>query len=75
MPRPEHNHAHHQDAAMHHEQAAKSHLDAARLEESGKYDAAANHALIAHGHTLHAIHHSDEAIKKHAEKQAPLKKS
>ena len=68
MPHPEHNHPHHQEAAKHHEQAAKSHLEAARLQESGKFDAAANHALIAHGHTLH---HSDEAIKTHADKQAP----
>jgi hypothetical protein len=72
MPHAEHNHPHHQDAAKHHEQAAKCHLEAAKLQESGKHGAAANLALAAHGHTLHALHHSDEAIKKHAEMQAPL---
>ena len=74
MPRPEPNHPHHQDAARHLEQAAKSHLEAARLHDAGKHEAAANHALIAHGHTLQALHHSEEATKKHAEMQAPIKK-
>ena len=74
MPRPEPNHPHHQDAARHLEQAAKSHLEAARLHDAGKHEAAANHALIAHGHTLQALHHSEEATKKYAEMQAPIKK-
>ena len=71
----DHNHPHHQDAAMHHDLASKCHLEAATLTTAGKHDAAATQALCAHGHTLHALHHSDEAIKKHADKQAHEKKA
>ena len=73
MPHQEPNHPHHQDtakhhelAAKHHEQAAKHHLEAARLREAGNHEAAANQALTAHGYTLHALRHSEEAIKEHA---------
>ncbi len=75
MPHTEPNHPHHQDAATHHELAAKSHLKAAKLYESGKFDASARHAMIAHGHTLHALHHSNEAIKVRTEKPTPAKKA
>jgi len=81
MPHQDPNHPHHQDsakhheeAAKHHEQAAKSHREAARLREAGNHETAANHALMAHGFTLHALHHSEEAIKMHANIQASVQR-
>jgi hypothetical protein len=38
------------------------------------HDAAANYALRAHGHTLHALRHSDEAIKEYANIQASVQR-
>lgn len=66
------NHAHHQDAAKHHDQAASSHREAATLREAGKHDAAAAQSLIAHGHTLHALAHSEAAIKSPGRAPAPI---
>ena len=74
MPHPEHNHPHHQEAARHHDAAAKSHREAAKLHDEGKLDAAASYALTAHGHTLHALHHSEEAIKARADIQASVQR-
>lgn len=51
--------AHHKEAAMHHEHAA-NHREANSLYVAGKHDAASHHALIVHGQTLHALHHSKE---------------
>jgi hypothetical protein len=67
MPKQDPNHQHHQDAARHYEQAALHHKEAARHYESGNHEAAGYHAHIAHGHTIHALHHSEEAAKQHAD--------
>jgi len=66
--------AHHKEAAVHHEYAAKHHREANSLHEAGKHDAASHHALTAHGHTLHALHHSEEAARQHANSHAPIAK-
>ena len=81
MPRQDPNHVHHKDtadhyenAARHHELAAKSYREAARMRVAGNHDAAAAYAITAHGHTLHALHHSEEAIKEHANIQASVQR-
>ena len=75
MPHPDSNHVHHQDAARHHDLAAKAHIEAARLWESGKHEAAASHALIAHGHALQAVEHGEAAVKQHANSRMPASKA
>ena len=43
-------------AALHHEQAARHHREASRHFEDGRdFVDAAHQAMMAHGHTLHAI--------------------
>lgn len=81
MPHQDRNHSHHKDIAKHHEQsakhhdqAAKSHLEAAREREAGNHEAAATHALAAHGFTLYALQHSEDAIKEHANIQASVQR-
>ncbi|MGA8691820.1 MAG: hypothetical protein WB662_18435 [Methyloceanibacter sp.] len=56
----------------HHAKAAKHHLEAAKHHEAGKHETAAHHALMAHGHHLHALHHEEEAAKMHAEKHSKV---
>ena len=82
MPQQDPNHTYHQDAENHYEQAARNHeraaesyFEAARLREAGNQEAAANHALTAHGYSLHAIHHGEEAFKQHANIQASVQKA
>lgn len=54
--------AHLEAAASHHEQAARYHHGASRHFEEGKdYAHAAHEALIAQGHTLHAIDQAHDA--------------
>lgn len=49
-------------AASHHEQAARYHRSASRHFEAGQdYAHAAHEALMAHGHTLHAIDQAHDA--------------
>jgi hypothetical protein len=49
-------------AASHHEQAARYHRAASRHFEAGKdYAHAAHEAMMAHGHTLHAIDQAHDA--------------
>ncbi|CAE6730383.1 hypothetical protein R70006_04367 [Paraburkholderia domus] len=49
-------------AASHHEQAARYHRAASRHFEGGKdYAHAAHEAMMAHGHTLHAIDQAHDA--------------
>ncbi|MGA7778804.1 MAG: hypothetical protein WCA85_14005 [Paraburkholderia sp.] len=49
-------------AASHHEQAARYHHEASRHFEDGKdFDHAAHQAMMAHGHTLHAIDRAHDA--------------
>jgi hypothetical protein len=49
-------------AASHHEQAARYHHAAARYLEDGKdFAHAAHQAMMAHGHTLHAIDRAHDA--------------
>ncbi|MEZ0600894.1 hypothetical protein ACAX43_01860 [Paraburkholderia sp. IW21] len=49
-------------AASHHEQAARYHHGASRHFEAGKdYAHAAHQAMMAHGHTLHAIDQAHDA--------------
>ncbi|MGF6238542.1 MULTISPECIES: hypothetical protein [Paraburkholderia] len=58
-------------AASHHEQAGRLHREASRHFEDGKdFAHAAHQAMLAHGHTLHAIDRANEALKHHA--GAPL---
>ncbi len=57
----------HRRAAGHHEETAR-HYKAAVIEyEAGRHDRAAHHAFVAHGHVEHALRHSAEAAKAHAE--------
>src|ERR1035437_8103784 len=51
----------------HHEIAAKHHREAAKLHEAGSHEKAAHHAQIAAGHGLHAVYHTEEATKHHAD--------
>ncbi|WP_330868382.1 hypothetical protein [Paraburkholderia sp.] len=49
-------------AASHHEQAARHHREASRHFEAGRdFAHAAHQAMMAHGHTLHAIDQAHEA--------------
>jgi hypothetical protein len=49
-------------AASHHEQAARYHREASRHFEAGQdYAHAAHQAMMAHGHTLHAIDQAHDA--------------
>ncbi len=64
----------HKVAADHHELAAKHHKEAAKSYDAGTPEVAGHQANIAHGHTLNALDHSEDAIKAHADKNAPLKK-
>jgi hypothetical protein len=49
-------------AASHHEQAARHHREASRHFEDGRdFAHAAHQAMMAHGHTLHAIDQAHEA--------------
>ncbi|WGS44316.1 hypothetical protein LFL97_27335 [Burkholderia sp. JSH-S8] len=49
-------------AASHHEQAARHHREASRHFEGGQdFVHAAHQAMMAHGHTLHAIDHAHDA--------------
>jgi hypothetical protein len=49
-------------AASHHEQAARHHREASRHFEDGRdFAHAAHQAMIAHGHTLHAIDQAHDA--------------
>ncbi|UXU90226.1 hypothetical protein [Burkholderia sp. S-53] len=49
-------------AASHHEQAARYHREASRHFEDGKdFAHAAHQAMMAHGHTLHAIDQAHDA--------------
>ncbi|MGF6721158.1 hypothetical protein P3T43_000499 [Paraburkholderia sp. GAS41] len=58
-------------AASHHEQAGRFHREASRHFEDGKdFAHAAHQAMMAHGHTLHAIERANEAHKHQA--GAPL---
>ncbi|WP_241300735.1 hypothetical protein [Burkholderia stabilis] len=54
--------AHLEAAASHHEQAARYHREASRHFEDGKdFAHAAHQAMMAHGHTLHAIDQAHDA--------------
>lgn len=44
------------------------------MREAGNHEAAADYALTAHGHTLHALNHSEEAIKEHANFQMSVQR-
>lgn len=66
------NHAHHQFAAKNHGFAAEHHLKAEDYLNSGDYQMAAHHAHMAHGFTLHALRHGEEASKRYAEAYGPL---
>lgn len=58
-------------AASHHEQAGRLHREASRHFEDGKdFAHAAHQAMLAHGHTLHAIERANDALKHHT--GAPL---
>ena len=46
------------------------HREAANHHDSEDHEKAAHHAHIAHGHTLHATHHAEEAGKHHATEHA-----
>jgi hypothetical protein len=65
------NHAYHQFAAKSHDLASKHHVIADRYFNSGDYQMAAHHAHIAHGYTLHALHHSEEASRRYADLYGP----
>jgi hypothetical protein len=61
----------HAAAAFHHGQAARSHREASiRYRGEKDYAQAAHQALVAHGHSLHAIEHGGEARKYYAERAA-----
>ena len=64
---PRHASSHHLKAAEHHALAARHHKEAAKHYKHGDYETAAHHAHIAHGHLMHAIDHTEEAAKSHAE--------
>jgi hypothetical protein len=68
------NHVHHQFAAKNHNQAAEHHSKAEAYLSSGNYQMAAHHAHIAHGFSLHALRHGEEASKRYAEEYGPLTK-
>jgi hypothetical protein len=68
------NHVHHQFAAENLRLAGVHHLEAERYLHSGNYQMAAHHAHIAHGFTLHALRHGDEASKRYAEAYGPSEK-
>jgi hypothetical protein len=53
----------HRTAAEHHTQAAKHHGSAAESNEGGKYEKAAHHAQMAHGHQRLAEEQGNEATK------------
>ena len=55
-------------AAEHHEEAARHHRKAAVYYEEREYAFAAHEAVIAYGHTRHAVHQASEAGKFHAER-------
>lgn len=61
----------HQKAAEHHEQASKYHKEAAKQHEAGDEKTAAQHALIARGHTVQATEQEREVSKKYAETHNP----
>jgi hypothetical protein len=63
---------HHFAAAEHCELAAKHHREAATYCDSGSHAAAGYHSSIAHGHTIYAYEHSEDAIKLHTDKHDPL---
>jgi hypothetical protein len=65
------NHTHHQFAARNHGFAAEHHLLAENFLNSGDYQMAAHHAHIAHGFTLHALRHGDQASRRYAEAYGP----
>jgi hypothetical protein len=65
------NHEHHQFAAMNHRLAADHHLKAETYLNSGDYQMAAHHAHIAHGFTLHALRHGEEASRRYLEAYGP----
>lgn len=54
--------------------AATHHLKAETYLQSGNYQMAAHHAHIAHGFTLHALRHGEEASKRYAELYGPMDK-
>jgi hypothetical protein len=65
---------HHTAAAAHHAQAAMYHRESSKHYQIGKdYAHAAHQALIAHGHSLHAIDSSNEAGKYYAQHDGTAK--
>jgi hypothetical protein len=58
---------HHLKAAELLEHAAKHQRSAAKFHGSGEFDKAAHHALVSHGHLIHANEHIEAAHKHHAE--------
>ena len=67
---------HHQLASEHHEIASKLHKEAATQITAGDHKTAAHSAMLAHGHTVHATEHGNEASKQQATASltAPAKK-
>jgi hypothetical protein len=64
---------HHASAATHHRHAMQFHREASRHYQIGKdYAHAAHQALVAHGHTLKAIDHWQQAVNDYAEHGAQL---
>jgi hypothetical protein len=58
---------HHLKAAELLEHAAKHHRSAAKYHGAGEFDRSAHHAMVAHGHLIHATEHVELASKHHAE--------
>ncbi|MGA2550818.1 MAG: hypothetical protein ABSF50_11755 [Burkholderiaceae bacterium] len=69
---PDPNQPYHQFAAKNHGLAAEHHLRALEYLNLGDYQMAAHHAHIAHGFTLHALRHGEEASKRYAEAYGPF---
>jgi hypothetical protein len=64
---------HHASAATHHRHAMQFHREASHHYQIGKdYARAAHQALVAHGHTLKAIDHWQQAINDYSERGAYL---
>jgi hypothetical protein len=58
---------HHLKAAELLEHAAKHQRSAAKYHATGEFEKAAHHAMISHGHLVHAIEHVEGASKHQAE--------
>jgi hypothetical protein len=58
---------HHLKAAELLEHAAKHQRMAAKFHGTGDFDKAAHHAMVSHGHLVHAMEHVEEASKHQAE--------